>query len=154
MDARNPTPGHPVFCWADLATTDDARAGDFHRRLFGWTTRTRHVGRGRFATFEANGLPMASLYRIAPRQVAAGMPSHWLPYVATPDLAGTVARAADLGADVVVAPHPVGGFARIAVIVDPTGAPLGLWQSPRPADWTAPPVSGDDPAHSPAGVER
>lgn len=154
MDSGTPPLRHHAFCWADLATTDDARAADFHRRLFGWSACARRAGRGRFTTLEAAGRPFASVYRLASGRVAAGVPSHWLPYVATPDLGRTLALAADLGADVAVAPQAVAGFARIAVIVDPTGAPLGLWQAARPGGWTAPPVSGDDSGRHFAGDDR
>ncbi len=154
MDSRFPPLRRHVFCWADLATIDDVRAADFHRRLFGWSARARRAGRGHFTTLEADDLPFASLYRLAARHVAAGVPSHWLPYVATPDLGRTLALAVDLGADVAVAPQAVAGFARVAVIVDPTGALLGLWQAARPGGWTAPPLSGDDSSCHPGGDDR
>lgn len=154
MDAGTSPARKHAFCWADLATSDEARAGDFYRRLFGWSTRARRAGRGQFTTLEAYGLPFASLYRLAARHVAAGVPAHWVPYVATPDLAGSLALALELGAGVVAAPQAVEGFARIAVIVDPTGALLGLWQAEHPDSWTAPPVPGDDSARRPAGDDR
>ncbi len=154
MDSRTLLLRRHVFCWADLATIDDVRAADFHRRLFSWSTRARLAGRGHFTTLEADDLPFASIYRLAARQLAAGVPSHWLPSVATPDLGRTLTLAVELGADVVVAPQAVAGFARIAVIVDPTGAPLGLWQAVRPGGWTAPPVSGDDSGRHLAGDDR
>lgn len=154
MKATTRPAGPHAFCWADLATTNDARAALFHCKLFGWSAVDRIAGRGRFTTIEAGGQPFGSIYRLAGRHVAAGVPSHWLPYVATPDLEGTLALARDLGADVVVSPQAVAGFARIAVIADPTGALLGLWQAPRPHGWTPPPVSRDDAQRHPAGDDR
>ena len=154
MDSGTTPLRHRAFRWADLATTDDARAADFHRRLFGWSACARRAGRGRVTTLEADGWPFASLYRLASWHAAAGVPSHRLPYVATPDFGRTLALAVDLGANVAVAPQAVAGFARIAVFVDPTGAPLGLWQAARPGGWTAPPVSGDDSGRHCAGSDR
>ena len=39
---------------------------------------------------------------------------------------------ADLGGQIIVAPHDVVPFARISLISDPTGALFGLWQEQRP----------------------
>jgi len=117
------------FCWADLATVDDVRAGAFYAALFGWSPQPRTHAGGRFTLLENEGRQLASLYRLAQAQVACGVPSHWLPYVSTPDLSASVARAMALGGDVIVKSQSVPGLASVAVAVDPTGALFGLWQS-------------------------
>lgn len=117
------------FCWADLATVDGERAEAFYAALFGWSPEPRAHGAGRFTLLEGAGRRLASLYRLSHAQVASGTPSHWLPYVSTPDLSASVARARALGGDVIVAARTFPGLARIAVVVDPTGALFGLWQS-------------------------
>jgi predicted enzyme related to lactoylglutathione lyase len=117
------------FCWADLATVDDLRAAAFYAALFGWSPRPHAHAGGRFTLLEDEGTRVASLYRLAQAQVASGMPSHWLPYVSTPELSDSVTRARALGGDVIVTAQAFPGLARIAVMVDPTGALFGLWQS-------------------------
>lgn len=154
MDEPDDRLTHHRFCWADLATADDGRAADFYESLFHWSGRRREAGGGRFSTLEHDGNPLASLYRLTNAQIGSGVPSHWLAYVSTRDLEGTMARAVALGAGIVVGPQHVPGLARIAVIVDPTGALIGLWQSENPGDWTGTRLSRDHESRHVAGVSR
>jgi uncharacterized protein len=117
------------FCWADLATVDDVRAAHFYAALFGWSTRQHVLADGRLATLADSGAEFASLYRLSHDLVKSGIPSHWLPYVSTDDLDETLRTTLALGGAVLVAPQMFAGFARVAVIVDPTGALLGVWQN-------------------------
>ena len=134
------------FVWADLATGDDLRALQFYRQLFGWTEVRHLIGGGTCWTLERDGRALASLYRLADRQVASGVPSHWIPYVSTPDVAATAARAVQLAGAIVVHPQDFPGVARVCLIADPTGAILGLWQGqgrPRQAgEWPQRQASG------------
>jgi uncharacterized protein len=116
------------FCWADLATVDDVRAAKFYAALFGWTTRRHVLDEGAFQTLAHGGVDFASVYRLAQEQVAQAAPSHWLPYVSTPSIEATLSDTLALGGSVLVEPQTFCGWARVSVIVDPTGAPLGLWQ--------------------------
>ena len=121
------------FCWADLATLDDARAAAFYVELFGWAERRRFVAGGRFSTLETQDAALASLYQLARQEIELGVPAHWIPYVSTPYLEATLVKAQQLGGKVIIPPHEFARLARISVITDPTGALIGLWQgiSPR-----------------------
>jgi predicted enzyme related to lactoylglutathione lyase len=134
------------LCWADLATFDDLQAAAFYAALFGWSPRQHAHAGGRFTLLEDEGMRVASLYRLAQAQVASGMPSHWLPYVSTPELSDSVARARALGGDVIVTAQAFPGLARIAVMVDPTGALFGLWQSDSDGTKQAGDARDDEPA--------
>lgn len=126
-------PGHVHrFVWADLATPDDVRAAEFYRQLFGWSDARHTISGGTFRTLEQDGSAFASLYRLAREQVERGVPAHWIPYVSTPDVAATAAKAANLAGRIVVQPQHFPGLARVCLIVDPTGAILGLWQGEGP----------------------
>jgi len=119
------------ICWSDLATSDDWRAGWFYEGLFGWRTQRHTMGAHYFATFHQGGSSFASLYRIATADLARGVPSHWLPYVSTQDLELTLRATLAHGGEILVGPQMCPGFARIAVIADPTGAMLGLWEGAK-----------------------
>jgi predicted enzyme related to lactoylglutathione lyase len=116
------------FVWADLATPDDIRAADFYRQLFGWSDVCHVIAGGTFRTLEHDGRALASLYRLARTQVGRGVAAHWIPYVSTPDVAATAAKATELFGRIVVQPQHFPGLARVCLIADPTGAILGLWQ--------------------------
>lgn len=53
----------------------------------------------------------------------------WKPYLATDDMATTIGAAEAAGAQVAVPGMPVGDLGVQGVLVDPTGATIGLWQA-------------------------
>jgi uncharacterized protein len=116
------------FCWVDLATADATAAKSFYGGLFGWAVQDRRAGGGWFSAFAHGDAPFASLYQLSRTQIGQGVPSHWTPYLSTPNVDATATKAADLGGQIIVPPHGVAGFARISLISDPTGALFGLWQ--------------------------
>lgn len=128
----DPTNREHRIVWADLATPDDDHAAEFYRQLFGWSDVHHEIAGGTFRTLEHDGRAVASLYRLARAQVARGLPAHWIPYVSTPDVSATAAKAASLAGRIVVWPQHFPGLARVALIADPTGAIIGLWQGEAP----------------------
>jgi len=56
----------------------------------------------------------------------SSIPPHWQPYVAVDNVDGTVARARELGASVLVEPMDVPQVGRIAVLTDPQSATFGI----------------------------
>jgi uncharacterized protein len=121
------TPG--VFCWADLSTTDADAARAFYGSLLGWEGEPAGPELGGYATMTLGGAAVAGIAPQRPEQAAAGVPPRWLSYVAVEDAGTTAARAADLGGAVVAPAFDVSTFGRMAVVADPQGAVLGLWQA-------------------------
>ncbi len=113
------------FVHIELATTDIAKARSFYQTLFGWKLDDVDMGSGMTYTMigvgEGTGGGMM-------KQMQAGAPSAWLPYVLVDDLEATTAKAKANGASVLRDITEVMGMGSLAVITDPTGATLGLWQ--------------------------
>ena len=57
-----------------------------------------------------------------------GAPSAWLPYVLVDDIAAATAKAKSLGATIIRDVMEVMEAGSLSIIMDPTGAVLGLWQ--------------------------
>jgi len=57
-----------------------------------------------------------------------GAPSAWLAYVLVDDIAVATAKAKSLGAAIMRDVTEVPGTGSLSIIIDPTGAVLGLWQ--------------------------
>ena len=57
-----------------------------------------------------------------------GSPAYWVPYVFVEDVDATAKKAASLNARVVLDPCDIPDVGRIAVILDPQGAPIGLFK--------------------------
>jgi predicted enzyme related to lactoylglutathione lyase len=58
-----------------------------------------------------------------------GDPDNWLPYIMVNDVAASTKKAKSLGAAIAKAVTEVPDMGWFSVIVDPTGAAFGLWQS-------------------------
>ena len=57
----------------------------------------------------------------------ANVPPHWMIYVTVADLDASIAACTEHGGQVLMPPREAGG-GRIAVIQDPAGACMALWQ--------------------------
>ena len=118
-----------TFSWADLATTDVDGAKDFYGRLLGWEPEDRAGAAGTYTMLRRDGDAVAGLFGQSEEERTAGVPARWLCYVTVDDVDGTVARAAELGGSVVHEAVDVEDAGRMAVIADPGGARLALWEA-------------------------
>lgn len=116
-------PGDPV--WVDLYTADPDRSIAFYGDLFGWTAE-RNDDFGGYLTFRKDGLA-----------VAGGMgkpegdadPDLWSVYLAAHDARAVTAAAVSHGGSVLVEPMDVADLGVMAVLGDPGGASVGVWQA-------------------------
>jgi predicted enzyme related to lactoylglutathione lyase len=58
-----------------------------------------------------------------------GAPSAWLAYVEVADIAAATQKARSLGATIMQDVTEVMGMGWLSILIDPTGAALGLWQT-------------------------
>jgi predicted enzyme related to lactoylglutathione lyase len=116
------------ICWIDLAASDSEQARRYYERLFGWNAREQKCNGGVFTRLELAGRDVGSLYQLQKKHVGRGVPSHWTPYVRVTDTDDAVRYAERLGGSILARPFTIAGLARVAVVVDPVGAPVGLWQ--------------------------
>jgi predicted enzyme related to lactoylglutathione lyase len=128
MEITNAKPGN--FCWFELATSDQAAAKQFYGGLFGWTAHDSPMGPDAFyTTFQLRGRKVAAAYTLGPEEAKQGVPPHWGTYVAVANADETVAKAKTLGGTVLAGPFDVAEHGRMAVLRDPTGATISLWQA-------------------------
>ncbi len=116
------------FGWYQLNTRDPQAAENFYSEMLAWTVRSADMGSfGTYWTFHRNGNMEAGMMQMPSDAKAT---SHWLPYVAVSDIQSAVEQTAALGGKVWVPPThiPEPGSGTFAVIADPTGASLGLYQ--------------------------
>ena len=118
------------FCWIELATTDQSAATDFYAKIFGWTFKNYPIGPNQVYTlFQVQERDVAAGCTLRPDQLSLGVPPHWNLYVAVESADATAARAEQLGGKVLAPPFDVFDAGRMAVLQDPTGAALSLWQA-------------------------
>lgn len=120
---------HPAgrWCWMELMTTDPEGAKAFYGDLLGWGFHDTPAGPGMTYTFvRLDGDDVGALYAQPAEQRDAGVPPHWLPYVASDDAEASVA-AAQAGGGQAMGPFEVGSAGKSAFVTDPQGATLGVW---------------------------
>jgi predicted enzyme related to lactoylglutathione lyase len=123
------TPG--TFSWVDLATADAGAAKSFYTRLFGWKIEDTDAGDGDgdvYTICRLNGDAVCGLFGMSADMRAVGVAPNWTSYVTVADVDAAAARATRLGGDVINDVFDVQDVGRMAVLKDPQGAVLALWQ--------------------------
>jgi predicted enzyme related to lactoylglutathione lyase len=122
-----------AFCWVDLATTDGAAATTFYAGLFGWDPQEPVAEAHGYTMLQLAGRDVAALYEQGEEEREAGVPPHWSSYISVIDVDETAAQVEGLGGRLLAGPYDVFDSGRMAVIADPTGALVSLWQANRHA---------------------
>jgi predicted enzyme related to lactoylglutathione lyase len=125
LDSRTP-PGLHRWLWMDYVARDAAAALTFYSEAVGFQHEVSEAGEQFTYYVLQTDRPRAGLF-VSPwtRETSA-----WLPYVRVEDPTAMAAQAAKLGGTVAVPPRAAVRNASLAIIVDPTGAPLALQKFP------------------------
>ena len=117
------------FSWAELATSDPQSAKKFYTGLFGWSIKDNPMGEGFVYTLlQIGGKDVAALYQLMKEQAEQGVPPNWMCYVAVENADETAKKARSLGGKIMAEPFDVMDYGRMAVIQDPEGAIISIWQ--------------------------
>ncbi len=119
------TPG--IVSWNELVSTDVKGSKKFYQSLFGWKTKEMDMGGGcKYTIFSlANGQGVGGV--MAPPPEVKGAPTMWMGYVTVTNLEAAVKKAKKLKAKICKDITDM-GVGRFAVITDPQGGHIGLWQ--------------------------
>jgi uncharacterized protein len=116
--------------WVDFVSTDLDAASAFYTGLFGWETYDMPMpgGDGIYRFFRLDGRDAAAGGSMPGEMAAQGIPSHWNIWVAgnADEVAG---KAAAAGGQVLMAPTTLGPSGRLAMVADPAGAAVGVWEA-------------------------
>ena len=118
-----------TFSWTDLSTTDQEGAKKFYSGLFGWDAEDQPVGDGMtYSMMNIGGKPVAGISLQNEMQRQFGAPPAWNSYVTVESADAAADRANKLGANVIAPPFDVMDVGRMAVIQDPQGGFLMVWE--------------------------
>ena len=121
------------FAWTDLSAKDLDGQTAFYEGLFGWEHRDVPMGPDSiYRMFTLRGNSVCGASQMLPSMMEQGAPSAWNVYIAVDDVAASLARAVELGAQVAMPETDISPTSRFAAIVDPTGAALFLWNNSTP----------------------
>ena len=117
-----------AISWLDLTIDNAGEIKDFYQEVVGW--KSSEVSLGDYSDFGVHcpgddEMVAGICHARGPNE---GLPAVWLPYVNVEDLDQCLATCRDKGGEVVNGPRDMGGNAKMAVIKDPAGAFLALYQ--------------------------
>ena len=113
------------FIHVELNSTDVEKSKAFYRKLFNWDLEDvamKDYDYTMIKVGEGTGGGMM-------KQLIPGAPSSWLAYVEVNDIAAATKKAKTLGAKIMKDVTEIMDMGWLSIIVDPTGAMLGLWKT-------------------------
>ena len=116
-----------TFGWTDLTVENADEVRDFYASVVGWGIEPCDMGGySDYTMTAADGTPVGGVCHA--RGTNAEMPPVWMVYVNVEDLAGSLERCREQGGEVVLGPKGMGGHGSYAVIRDPAGAMMALFE--------------------------
>ena len=123
-EAKTAVAHKPV--WTDLATSNPEGARKFYSAVFGWRVEVNPDPKyGGYAIATAGGKDVAG---IGPKQMDEA-PTAWTVYIGVANAAESAKQAEAAGGKIIAPVMEVGDQGHMAIIQDPSGAYLGLWQA-------------------------
>jgi predicted enzyme related to lactoylglutathione lyase len=117
------------FCWSELAAKNSDVARKFYAGLLGWTYQEEEMpeGMGSYISIFANNMPVGAMFAMT-HEAFDGVPPHWGSYVRVANCEASLKKAEELSAIVLKPTFDVMDAGRMAVIKDPSGAVIHLWE--------------------------
>ncbi|MBI2521677.1 MAG: VOC family protein [Bdellovibrio sp.] len=115
-----------TFCWEDLYISDVVKAKSFYQSLFGWKVESMRIGaEPTYSYFSVKGKEVCGFFEINRQEKTI---PHWQTYVSVSNVDESVQIAKVAGGTIIEAPKEISNVGRTAVIQDPTGGILTLWE--------------------------
>lgn len=117
------------FVHVELNTNDVAKAKRFYGELFDWKMEDVQMPDFTYTMIDVGEGTGGGLMK----NLIPGVPSFWLAYSQVDDIEAATRKAKSLGATVMKDVTEVMDMGWLSIIVDPTGAMLGLWKPKKRA---------------------
>jgi predicted enzyme related to lactoylglutathione lyase len=133
---------HGRFVWHELAVPSQDAAQSFYLKVTPWKTEPWDHSPD-YTLLTNDGTPLGGIAELPKDLAARGVPPHWLPYVSVYDVDACARQAVALGGQLRMGPKEVPNIGAWAVIADPQGATLGIYEPVTPRPPAGPPRVGD-----------
>jgi predicted enzyme related to lactoylglutathione lyase len=135
---------HGRFVWHDLATPNPDAAKAFYPQITPWQTQAWDDDATDYTMWTLEGAPIGGVTPLASDVASTGMSPQWLAYVSVYDVDASVRQVASLGGQVRMGPKEVPHVGCWAVIADPQGATIGVFEpAATPPGHAGPPNIGE-----------
>jgi predicted enzyme related to lactoylglutathione lyase len=112
------------FVHVELNTTDVDKSKSFYGKLFDWKLEDAPMGEMIYTLIKPGSGTGGGMMK----HPVPGAPSAWLAYVQVDDIEASTKKARSLGANIMADVTEVMGVGWISILIDPTGAALGLFK--------------------------
>lgn len=112
------------FVWHEHVSSDPKQAEDFYTRLFGWGTEVFKPAEADYVMISSGGEGHGGFSKA----MEGAPPPHWLSHVAVENLEDTIETAQRGGGRLAAGPFDMSEVGRFAIIADPQGAYVSLYQ--------------------------
>jgi predicted enzyme related to lactoylglutathione lyase len=130
------------FVWHELMTPDPEAAVKFYTQVVGWKSEAWDKNTSYLMWITDSG-PIGGLMTLPAEAKMQGAPPHWLAYISTPDLDGTVADVGRLGGRVLKPATAIPDVGRFAILADPQGAVFAAFTPLSPMPQSDTPQTGE-----------
>jgi len=113
-----------AFVHVELNTTDVDKSKSFYGKLFDWKLEDMPMGDATYTMIKVGTGTGGGMMK----HPIPGAPSAWLAYVQVDDIEAATKKARSLGATIMKDVTEVMGAGWLTILIDPTGAVLGLWK--------------------------
>ena len=114
-------------CWIDLLTSDVEKSKEFYTALFGWSYEVGDQDKyGGYAMAFKDGKSVAGL--MPNPENGQGSPDMWTTYFRVENIAESMETAKNAGAIAYMDPMEVPAQGKMAMLGDPGGASIGMWE--------------------------
>lgn len=118
------------FCWVELLAKDIAQASKFYTALLDWKIDSMPLNEDEsYFMYKVDDVSIAGGMQINEQMLNDHVPALWYSYVLVQDIQETVKLATTLGAMIIKDVSDVLNIGKMAILIDPTGAVLNLWQA-------------------------
>jgi uncharacterized protein len=119
----------------ELMTRSVSEAVSFYQKLLGWGAHDEELADGgHYSHLTQGAFRLGGIYAMAEDLAQRPAAAHWLPYLGVASVDAALAEAKELGAKVTAESFDFVDLGRMALLLDPTGAPFGLWEDRQGAE--------------------
>jgi predicted enzyme related to lactoylglutathione lyase len=112
------------FVWHEQVSADPKQAEDFYTQLFGWGTEVFKPGEVDYAMISSGGQSHGGFAKA----MEGAPPPHWLSHIRVESVDETIEKANRAGGKVAAGPFAMGEVGRMAIVADPQGAYVGIYE--------------------------
>jgi predicted enzyme related to lactoylglutathione lyase len=112
------------FVWHEQVSSDPKQAQDFYTKLFGWGTEVFKPGEADYTMISSSGQTHGGFGKA----MEGAPPPHWLSHVRVENVDETLLKVESAGGKLATGPFEMGEVGRMAIVTDPQGAFISLYQ--------------------------